>query len=369
MAYSFYRSITIDHTKCGATDSTNWTLLISGTYSYLATVANGGLVQNGSGFDIAFFSDSGLTSALSWEMPGYVAASGLVEIWVKISTLSHTVDTVIYMAYGNASISTFQGGAVGTAWDSSSRIYHFTDGSTLSGADSSSQAPLNTSSALTNHAATAVAGQIDGGVGTDSGKYMHDDAARGGSPTGYPGPPLTFSMWVKSSSGSNAPFATFGADTGSNQCAIYLFATSSGHGLFFQGGTTTVQTTSVVNDGNWHYLVGVADNAGSANNTHIYFDGALETTGTVTWSISILSATDQLTVGRLGGGAQPLTGSIDEIHIISTNRGADWILAEYNNQKTPATFYAIGNQIGGSGSAFFDPGTVQLGNLGSIIVR
>jgi len=56
--YPYSRSITIDHTKVPNTDQSNFPVLISGTYSYLKTLANGGNVQNANGYDIIFAFDS-----------------------------------------------------------------------------------------------------------------------------------------------------------------------------------------------------------------------------------------------------------------------------------------------------------------------
>ena len=44
--YTYSRSIAIDHTKVPNTDQSSFPVLISGTYSYLATVANGGRAQD-----------------------------------------------------------------------------------------------------------------------------------------------------------------------------------------------------------------------------------------------------------------------------------------------------------------------------------
>src|SRR5687768_9845668 len=64
--YSYRRTITIDRTKVPNTDQTNFPMLITGTFSYLATAANGGNVQNSSGFDIIFTSDAAGSTLLSW---------------------------------------------------------------------------------------------------------------------------------------------------------------------------------------------------------------------------------------------------------------------------------------------------------------
>ena len=77
--YTYSRSITVDHTKVPNTDQTNFPVLISGTYSYLATVANGGRVQNSNGYDIIFTSDSGCATKLSHEVETYSASTGAVN--------------------------------------------------------------------------------------------------------------------------------------------------------------------------------------------------------------------------------------------------------------------------------------------------
>ena len=50
--YIYRRAITIDHRKVANTDQSSFPVLVTGTYSYLATVANGGKVQNTSGYDV-----------------------------------------------------------------------------------------------------------------------------------------------------------------------------------------------------------------------------------------------------------------------------------------------------------------------------
>src|SRR5437588_588456 len=72
--YSQRRSIVIDHTKVRNTDQVNFPLLISGTYSYLASVANGGSVQNVNGYDIVFTSDCAGNQKLDHEVETYKAA-------------------------------------------------------------------------------------------------------------------------------------------------------------------------------------------------------------------------------------------------------------------------------------------------------
>ncbi len=70
----------------------------------------------------------------------------------------------------------------------------------------------------------------------------------------------------------------------------------------------------------------------------LYYDGAPTATGTDSRTLSNaidfhIGASGDLSPGNW------FSGIIDEVRISNTNRSADWILTEYNNQKTPATFH------------------------------
>ena len=106
--YAHVRPITINHTKVPNTDQTNFPILVSGVYPFLANTANGGQVQNASGYDIIFTADYAGTTQLDHEIESYDPTTGTINVWVRIPTLSHTCDTIIYAAYGNAAITTSQ---------------------------------------------------------------------------------------------------------------------------------------------------------------------------------------------------------------------------------------------------------------------
>jgi len=121
---AYWRRITIDHTKVPNTDLNNFPVLISGTYSYLATTGNGGNVTSSNGYDIIFTSDAAGTSTLPFEQESYNATTGAVIYWVKVPTVSHTTDTVIYLFYGNSGITTDQSNKTGV-WDSNYKgVWH-----------------------------------------------------------------------------------------------------------------------------------------------------------------------------------------------------------------------------------------------------
>jgi hypothetical protein len=43
-----------------------------------------------------------------------------------------------------------------------------------------------------------------------------------------------------------------------------------------------------------------------------------------------------------GSGLRGFDGTMDEVRVSNVARSADWITAEYNSQKSPSTFYAVG---------------------------
>jgi hypothetical protein len=169
--YAGFRVFTINHTLTGTANSTNFTVLISGTYAEFATTANGGQVWNTVSCgvnsitcpaDLVFTSDSACSKPLAgWEFESYTATTGQVIAWVLVPTLSVTADTLIFACAGNSAITTFQGGSAGSAFDSNTKVvYHFPNGTTLSTNDSSSGG----CNATPANSPTAVTGEIGGGV-------------------------------------------------------------------------------------------------------------------------------------------------------------------------------------------------------------
>lgn len=119
--YSYRRAITIDHTKVSTEDQISFPVLISGTYSYLKTIANGGNVQSADGDDIIFTSDLAGTTILDHEVESYSSSTGAIAAWVRIPTLASSSDTTIYMFYGNSAITSAQEKA-SSVWDSNFKL-------------------------------------------------------------------------------------------------------------------------------------------------------------------------------------------------------------------------------------------------------
>ena len=327
--YTHRRAITIDHTKVPNTDQVNFPVLISGTYPYLASTANGGAVTSANGYDILFTSDVNGTSPLAFERETYDPSTGTVNFWVNVPTVSHTSDTVIYLFYGNSSVTTDPSSAMAT-WDNNyAGVWHLPDGTTLSAGDST----LNSNTG-TIIGATAATGQIGGAAAFDGSTGLI--TVSNNSSIDVASGDFTASVWfyANSYSGFNTVFDK--GTTSSNRDYSFWINSSSGGWWAIGSGGGEYWSGSGFTTGTWHYLV--MQRSGSTS--RVFLDGS-----------SAFSTTDFTGTTDSGGnldfsgnpteGGSLWDGKLDEFRISNTARSADWITTEYNNQSNPATFYSI----------------------------
>jgi len=344
MAYGYTRTITIDPTKVGGSDLVNYPLMVAGTFSYLAVVASGGKVTSASGYDIQFFSDSGLTTALKFERNVWVAATGQCVFFVKVPSVSAAVGTVIYLAYGNSAVTTDQSDKV-NVWDSDYRqVYHFGDGITLNGLDSTVNAVH-----LTNSGSTATAGPVNlvSAVNFDgiNDNMVNTSATTTGS--------ITVEYWNNVVSGQATASAVF-MYAGVFQTDGHITALSpySDNTFYWDHGNATaaqgrISLSYVPYLGAWTH-VAVVFNA-STNLHAIYLNGALAAShinSNQAPTLTILSIGNILDVV---GTPTFFKGKVAEFRVSRVARPLGWITANYNTQNAPATFAAVGAETAGPG--------------------
>jgi hypothetical protein len=83
----------VDHTQCGTADSTSFPVSVVETRVGFKSVANGGSVTSASGYDIAFYSDAGLTTLLDFEIESWSATTGALVAHVPYP------DSLTYVEY------------------------------------------------------------------------------------------------------------------------------------------------------------------------------------------------------------------------------------------------------------------------------
>lgn len=356
MAFSFYRSLTLDHTKCGGTDSSNIPIVFD-TTNAAASVQTSfkssptGKIQSGSGYDVYFYSDSALTTRLAAEREVWNGSTGVGVWWVKVPTLSHTSDTVIYVAYGDATISSDPNAdaTYGTAhvWDANYQsVLHLADGSSLNVFDSTSNGNSGT-----NHSATATAGQIDGAANfvASSTEYISigglTNLAYGtGSIEWWQRPTSSYNdgvehyVWGQIPSGAADEFSA--QKYSDNNFYIGWRANGTDYRL------TPAATSATWLANTWaHFALTWTSSAGT-----LYVNGSsIATNGGMT-SKNLGDPIDLGVGGTFGVNAGSnlfFDGKIDEFRISNTNRSGDWILSSYNNQSVPdknnaGGFYTVG---------------------------
>lgn len=339
MAFAFYRQITIDHLQVPAT-LTDFPVLISLTFNDLRTVGNGGDVTDTQGDDIVFASDNNGSVLLKWEIESYNPVTGAVLAWVKIASLSSSVDTVIYVVYADAGVTTFQGDVAGT-WNSGhNRVWHCEDNTGTSAIEDSTTNNIDGAFNTGNSSTYTATGKIDKGFAV-AGQFAQSAAS--GSPTA-----VTLSGWLKTSAAvtqyflssinTSTPFPGFVISVnGQGPFDIFHDGRLSawcgdlgGGYLDFDNGAGTIS------DGNWH-LIGMNFASGIVK---IFFDGAEKASAARTGSLGnngILVMVENFTNGTL-------TGSFDEIRFETVARDANWFGARFNNENNPTGFIAVGSQ-------------------------
>ncbi len=105
--------------------------------------------------------------------------------------------------------------------------------------------------------------------------------------------------------------------------------------------------------------------------TALYRNGSVAASDSLAYA-NITTSSRHLYVGKYEGGGNNFnrnaTGYLDEIRISSGALSADWILAEYNNQSAPGSFYAVGSQTPSGGGGGGVSGS-QLGRIVNLAVR
>lgn len=332
-----YRSLTIDHTKCGTADSANFTVYVGISEHFLKTQSNGGYVKYASGNDIVFTSDSAGTTLLNWEIDYYDPVGGNLYAWVLLANVSHSVNTIFYMNVGNVAYSAFQGGATGTAWSTNWRaVYHFANGTTLALTDSTT----NTQTLSNNTpACLPVAGMLDGGVscGPAAGA-SHLSRATPALPGGVAA--RSMGCWFKlTATGATVSIMGYGNNT---------FTSGTVYDLTF--GITFLQLSAAasalrvtwVPDTNWHHLYVTTPINDDLTNSIMYLDGVAQTPAFLV-TATINTTLTQLCVGNDSSLTYgDFNGSLDEARITTAVLSPSWILTMYNNESNFGTFCALG---------------------------
>lgn len=340
--YSYKRAVTIDYTKVPNTDQADFPMLFKGTYAYLAHTTHSGKATDLNGYDIIFTSDSAGNTQLDHEIESYNHETGAVVFWVRVPAVSHETDTVIYLWYGNSAVSTSQEDKNGV-WDAHYKaVWHCSGGdgatmadSTANGKDLTVTNGHTTTGPFADPAYLADNNNLQRAVNADT-TYWNSIAAAG---------KVTIECWVKLGDTGYRDGMSNWNGTGAFGFLVNNLKPSS---LTLAGGTIRYREFTALTQDEWTHLVFALDATTSPNTTIANFKNGQSDDQSYGGGGNGISNSS---VGfDLGGNyiSAPLLGSLDEVRVSDSLRGADWVAASYNSQSAPSSFYGIGDESAAS---------------------
>jgi len=328
LGYHYVRTITIDQSVVqGSADLVNFPLLISGTYPFLRTVANGGLVQNSNGYDIVFTDNNGFK--LDHQVESYNAATGEFTAWVRMPVLYALKNTALRILYGNPQVTLNP--SVFTVFGSDYRgVWHLNDQSSIIDQTGGGNNGTN----LGTGGAVNIVGKIGGALDFESGDGDYISIAN--EANFDISQAITVSAWIKVESFTISwqAFIT----KGDNAWRLQRNGTANSASLDLSPAGFLNGSVSV-NDGAWHYVAGTYDRQVQ----NLYIDGVLDAFVLNTNAIALRDYLVYIGANAQQGGRN-FDGIIDEARVLVNARSASWIKTEFLNQNNPGSFYTLGSE-------------------------
>jgi hypothetical protein len=324
----YRKEIAINHTKVTA-DLTNFPVLIN--FPSDADLAS---KAQDDGDDLVFTDYYG--NQLNHEIELFNGSSGQLVAWVNVTSLSSTVDTVLYLYYGNAGCGSQQN--VAGVWDSGYRMVQHLDETSGTHYDSTSFGNDGTCSGGVNQNAV---GKVDGADEFDgTNDYIDTPLIINGSKSNN----LTAECWVRlDTTTKNWQSILDAFDNGAapgDRRNFQMFVYNDQKVYVWHNGQAFTGTGSL-NPGTWYYFV--YSYQANSDLGYLYINGNLM--GNVNVPAGKPSNI-QLDIGRRTDGDPSgyTDGIIDEVRISDKARNASWINTSFLNQYNPNVFYTVDSE-------------------------
>ena len=294
--------------------------------------------------DIAFF-DSSNNTQFNHEIVSYSLAGNVVnaEIIVNITSVSSSVDTVLYLYYGDSDgVYNQDGYNAEDVWDSDFLgVWHMDDDHNNLANDSTSN---NNDLTLVN-TPTVTVGGISGSCITfeaSNSEYAYHNTLLDSFPS-----TCTYEVWVKEDSFSGnhrilRKVTINSADAFSinanNAPDTYKISVEGSE----QGAIETVSSLGIP-EGSWEYISTVYNGAGQKAN--IIHNRTVDTTSSTVNTIRDGTYDDF----KVAGDSSYLDGKIDELRVSQTVRNDSWRNATYENFANYSNFISWGSENYGDG--------------------
>jgi len=329
--WQFRKKITIDSAMVGG-DLIDFPVLISFIDADLRDDAQD------DGDDILFTLSDKITK-LSHDVEKFDGASGELAAWVKVPSISSSVDTVIYMYYWNPSVASQENKA--DVWSNGyEAVYHLHDDFLDSAKNHDG----------TNSGSADIIGKIGDGQDFTPQSYINFGT------WSVSGQQITIQAWANFDDfNQDDPRIITKSISGSIQDHVFMLSLKDPSGIHNEkylrsriktGTSDSSGTNTLVSDINpldartWHLAAATYDGA----DMKLYKDGGNEV-ATAPWSGNLRENNWEIWAGHNPGGSftqYSLDGKLDEIRISSVARSPNWLTTEYNNQNSPSAFYSVG---------------------------
>lgn len=308
--WPYRKLLTIDHTKVSE-DLSNFPVLFSeATDPDLAANAQP------TGFDIVFVSYDDNTTALSHEIEFYDPATGQLVVWINTPLLRSTVDTKLWLYYGNPSCGDQQ--QIEATWDASYLAVHHLEETTGTVFDSTVYTNDGTPAGNLNQDVTGKINGADYFDGVDDQILLPSVYTTENS--------FTIETWIYAEPGARH-FISQRSDT---QQGIFLQVTSDNSLQYYINSFSHITGLAL----NTWYYVALAYNGTTASLYLNNFDSAVACSPP-TWPAV------PMCLGNRPAGDRAFHGTMDEVRLSTIARSSGWITTTYTNQNDPASFLSV----------------------------
>jgi hypothetical protein len=345
MANTRQQSITIDNTKV-ISDVTGMQLLVTRTELNNEIVdPSGSNRAKADGGDLRFYLNSNQTGRLNLEVITFEydtsTGAGDAKIQLRCSdpswVVSSTVDTVIYVEYGDAALTQPATSAVfgrDDTWQSKKIVHHL---ESLTAVDSTGNGNNGTSNGV------IVTGKIGNGQDFNG---ANQQVAIGSTVYILKATPYHISAWIASDITDNDVMLSLASDAAAGW---QIFTNSSGSYTQFTFGSSSAEWVNlrasglILNDYTKLDIAFDGVDAADINSFTVYINGQSVTISTAAAMGGVAQSNNIANTG--GGGGLAYAGEIDEIMVGQIEPTAAFVSTSFNNEDSPSTFMTAGTPI------------------------
>ena len=340
--YAYSKLITIDNTKINQTLSffPLWVYNVSDDFK--DTNNGGSILPNGS--DIAFFSYDNNTQ-YPHEIDVYNGTTGEIGIWVNVTSVSMSADTLFWIYYGDNDGGYGIGYLTTSVWHSTFDMVQHMNGEAWGDLDDSTSNAKDCDGE--NSAPTYnVTGKLGMSVEYD-GDIDRDNDGDSNTFEQTHSNTVTVSNWVYADLWNNYSVALVNSPVGADyQWAIYMDKTSDLVRFYvYTDDWYNAVATGYNYTGEWAHLAGTYD----GTSLRVYINGDM--LGVFITSGAIQDANVPMTTSSRNVVNGWFDGKVDEIQVLNQAMSSSWINASFLNQNDPSTFLTFGEEAGEAGES------------------